>query len=126
MDVLIRFGFSIEEIKNMMDTNIDIDNINDEILMKLIAILKDNGCSDLKIKNILLANPFYLSKSVEGMENLVEAMKGIGLDYLEMIFESNPFILNMEKEDFVELVDKKKKEGFNEAEIKSFICYDLI
>ena len=58
MDVLIRFGFSIEDIKNMMDTNIEIDNINDNNLSMLINILKNIGCCDMQIKNILVANPF--------------------------------------------------------------------
>jgi len=62
MDVLIRFGFSIEEIKNMMDTNILIDTVKEDNLIELINILKRLGCKDSVIKNILVANPFYLNR----------------------------------------------------------------
>ena len=32
MDILIRYGFSIEEIKNMIDSNPDINNVDDSVI----------------------------------------------------------------------------------------------
>lgn len=126
MDVLIRFVFSIEEIKNMMDTNFEIDNIDDEILKKLIDILKMNKCSNDEVRNILISNPFYLSRNCTAVMGLIDEMKKFGLVSLNTIFDSNPFILNLEDSDFLELIRNKKSEGLNDLEIKDFICYDLV
>ena len=38
MDVLIRFGFTIDEIKNMMDANDEIDTVSDKDIYDLIEI----------------------------------------------------------------------------------------
>lgn len=126
MDVLIRFGFSIEEIKNMMDTNLDIDDIDDDVLKRLISILKENNCSEDEVRNILISNPFYLSRSCDEIVKLINAMKKFGLVSLNTIFDTNPFILNLEDNDLLELIRNKKSEGFNDLEIRDFICYDLV
>lgn len=126
MDILIKFGFSIEEIKNMMDTNLDIDNIDDEILKSLIDILKENACSEDEVRNILISNPFYLSRNYDTVVKLIDAMKDYGLVSLNTIFDTNPFILNLEDNDFLELIRNKKNEGLSDLEIKDFISYDLV
>lgn len=126
MDILIKFGFSIEEIKNMMDTNLDIDNIDDEILKSLIDILKENACSEDEVRNILISNPFYLSRNYDTVVRLIDAMKDYGLVSLNTIFDTNPFILNLEDNDFLELIRNKKNEGLSDLEIKDFISYDLV
>jgi len=126
MDVLIRFGFTIEEIKNMMDTNIEIDTIKDECLEELISILDCLGCSDIQIKNILIANPFYLNRDIEDVKELLKAVKKVGFTYLNVTFDSNPFLLNLDKDEFLGIVTKKHKEGLNDREIIDFINYELI
>lgn len=126
MDVLIRFGFSIEEIKNMMDTNLNIDNTADEELKKLIRILRENSCSEDEVKNVLISNPFYLSRNYYEIVKLIDVMKEFGLISLNTLFDSNPFILNLEEGDFLELIKNKQREGFNDIEIRDFICYDLV
>ena len=63
MDVLIRFGFTIDEIKSMMDANDEIETLPDKELYELIEILEKVGCETHHIKNIFLCNPFYLSRN---------------------------------------------------------------
>ena len=41
MDVLIRFGFTIDEIQSMMNTNDSIDTVSDKDIYELIDILKN-------------------------------------------------------------------------------------
>lgn len=126
MDVLIRFGFSIEEIKNMMDTNIEIDNIDDDNLNKLINILEEIGCKSMQIKNILVANPFYLNKKESDVKLLISKMYEIRLNNLQTIFDSNPFLLNFDVKEFEEIVKTKRDEGLDDTEIADFISYELI
>lgn len=126
MDVLIRFGFSIEDIKNMMDTNIEIDNIDDDDLSMLINILKEIGCNDRQIKNILVANPFYLNKKEENIRKLISKMEEINMNNLQTIFDGNPFLLNLSAIEFDEIIKCKTSEGLNDEEIIDFISYELI
>ena len=64
MDILIRYGFSIEEIKNMIDSNPDINNVDDSVIYTLIDVLGYCGCLSNHIKNIFillnLTRPFFL------------------------------------------------------------------
>ena len=51
MDTLIRFGFSIEEIQTMMNTNHSIEEISDNDILDLIDLLKEINCKEEQIKN---------------------------------------------------------------------------
>jgi len=126
MDVLIRFGFSIEEIKNMMDTNIWIDRINDQSLQNLITILEKINCTKQQIKNILIANPFYLNMEKEKVLDLLSVLKEMQFSNLNLLFDSNPFLINLTKEEFTNLVKKKSSEGLTLEEIKDYINYELV
>ena len=75
MDTLIRFGFSIEDIKSMMDTNHSIEEVSDNDIMDLITLLKENNCSNEQIENFLLCNPFFLSKNSKKMKQLIQKLK---------------------------------------------------
>ncbi len=126
MDILIRYGFSIEEIKNMMDTNIEIGNIEEENIERLITILEEIGCDSLQIKNILVANPFYLNRSLNDADSLIKEMLSFKIDNLQTIFDRNPFLLNLNVEDFKIIIDSKTSEGLKKEEIIDYISYELV
>lgn len=126
MDILIRFGFTIEEIKNMMDTNINIDNLDEKNIERLIIILTENNCSKKEIKNILISNPLYLNRSEKEITDLIKALKGFNINNLQTLFDSNPFILNLDKEELQFLIKTKISEGLTNEEVIDFICYELI
>lgn len=126
MDILIRFGFTIEEIKNMMDTNINIDNLDEKNIERLIIILTENNCSKKEIKNILISNPLYLNRSEKEITDLIKALKAFNIHNLQTLFDSNPFILNLDKEELQFLIKTKISEGLTNEEVIDFICYELI
>ena len=126
MDVLIRFGFTIEEIKNMMDTNDTIEMTPDQEIEKIIDILKKNGCEDKHIKNILLCNPFIITISLNKLTELIKKLKELGLTNLYTLFDSNPYLLNKTKEEIEKLYDKKSYEGLSQEEILDYIQYNII
>lgn len=119
MDVLIRYGFSIEEIKNMMDMNPEIEATEDKSIYKLIDILGAVGCLNNHIKNICTTNPFYLSSSIKNVESIIDKYKKIGLDNLYTIFDSNPYLLNMDQDIIDNLIKGLKKE-----EIQQLFYYE--
>ncbi len=126
MDVLIRFGFTIDEIKSMMDTNNLIDSVSDKDIYELIDILEKAGCQDSHIKNIFLCNPFYLTRDVLEVNHFIQKLYEIGLSSLFVLFDSNPYILNMSDRDLDQFYHEKIKEGMNKEEILDTINYSMV
>lgn len=126
MDALIRFGLSIEEIKNMMDANILIDGASTDILEKLIDALREIGCSSSQIKNILITNPFYLNRTNLEVSNLINVLRDMNFTNLDVVFDTNPFLLNFDGDEIKNIALDKKNEGLNDIELRDFIVYELI
>jgi len=126
MDVLIRFGFTIEEINNMMETNQSIDEISDNNINELINILKKINCTEKEIKNIISCNPFYLSKNIEDVKQLIKRLQEIGCTYLNLLLDTNPYLLNMEKIELDKLYNKKIHEGLSKEEIINYMNNNIV
>ena len=123
MDVLIRYGFSMEEIKNMMENNEEIQNIPDQNIYQLIDILGSVGCLSNHIKNIFISNPYSLSRNPKDIKKLIEILKEYKLTNLDILFDSNPYILNIGEHEIKKEYKQKEKEELNEDEIKDYFYY---
>lgn len=121
MDVLIQYGFSIEEIKIMMDANDRIESLPDKDIYDLIELLVQVGCDTHHIKNIFIGNPFYLSKNISDVKDLVIKLKEIGFQDLYILFDSNPYLLNILVDDLEKFYQAKISQGFQIDEIMSMI-----
>lgn len=117
MDALIRFGFSMEEIKDMMDTNDKIEETSDKNINELIEVLKAIGCTESQIKNIFLCNPFCLSKKVSIINSFIQKLKNMKCSFLSQVLDSNPYLLNIEIIDLEKWINMKKEEGLSNEEI---------
>ena len=126
MDVLIRYGFSIEEIKNIMDTNILMSNVLDSDIYTLIDILDNVGCINNQVRNIFICNPFYLSRNISDIKELINKLKEFGFTELNYLFDSNPYILNLNASDIECIYNEKKGIGMSDEEIRDYINYNVI
>lgn len=126
MDYLIRFGFSIDDIKNMMDTNIYIGNVSDSMIKQLITLLEKCSCSREQIRDILLCNPFYLSQGINNVKEIIEFLKKFGFKNLNQLFSLNPYLLNLGYSEILVVIDDLKKKNLNEKEIIDYFNYNLI
>ena len=126
MDSLIRFGFTIDEINILMDTNEDISLVSDNDVNEIIKLLKDNNCSNDIIKNIFICNPFIITNSIIDINIVIDKLKELGFKNINLLFDSNPYILNMSDKLIEKLYNKKKEEGLNKEEIIDFISYNVI
>ena len=54
MDVLTRYGFTFEELNYMLESNDDINKLNESDIYEKIDILGQVGCMSDHIKNIFL------------------------------------------------------------------------
>ena len=126
MDSLIRFGFTIEEINILMDTNEDISYVEDNDVNEIIKLFKDNNCSNDTIKNIFICNPFTITNSITDTNKIIDKLKELGFKNINLLFDSNPYILNMSDKLIEKLYNKKKEEGLEKSEILDFISYNLV
>ena len=126
MDSLIRYGFTIEDINILMDTNEDISLVSDNDVNEIIKILENINCDKDTIKNIFICNPFCLTNSVNELNKLIDKLKELGFKNINLLFNSNPYILNKSDKEIEKLYNKKKEEGLNKDEIIDFINYNTI
>lgn len=126
MDGLIRFGFTIEEINILMDSNEDISLISDNSVNEIIELLKDNNCSNNTIKNIFICNPFVITNNIIDTAKLINKLKELGFTNINLLLDSNPYILNISDKELEKLYNKKKDEGLKSSEIIDFISYNNV
>lgn len=126
MDGLIRFGFTIEEINILMDSNEDISLISDNSVNEIIKLLKDNNCSNNTIKNIFICNPFVITNNIIDTAKLINKLKELGFTNINLLLDSNPYILNISDKELEKLYNKKKDEGLKSSEIIDFISYNNV
>ena len=123
MDVLIRYGFSMEEIKNMMENNQEIESIPDKNIYDIIDLLGSCGCLSNHIKNIFYSNPFVLSRNPKEIKKLIDKLHDLNLTHLEIVFDSNPYLLNISSKEIQKIKKQKEKENIEEDEIKDYFYF---
>ena len=127
MDVLIRYGFSIEEITNMMDSNQEIEKIEDKDIYELIDILINIGCINSQIKNIFICNPFCISRNIIEIQKSIDKFKELKLDNLNIIFDSNPYLLNLDEKEIETIYNNLEKDSAKEEIYNYFYtCSNII
>ena len=126
MDMLIRYGFSIEEIKNMMDTNDELENVPDNNILELINILTGVGCHEEHIMNIFICNPLVLSSELSNIKKIIKKLNDLKLKHLYMVFDSNPYLLNMTVEDIENFYKEKIDSGLTAEEIADHFYHSII
>ncbi len=126
MDVLIQFGFSIEEIQNMLNTNVMIESVDDHDIYEVIDLLKRVGCRKEHIQNIFICNPFCITNSNSEMSELVEKLYEIGFRSLYTLFDSNPYLLNITARDMDLFYHSMLQEGMTKEYFFDYLNYHFI
>ena len=73
--------------------------------------LKNLGCDEIQIRNIISSNPNYLDKSNSDIEKLINKMKSFGFDSFNILFDGNPYILNFDAYEIENYINKRKENG---------------
>ena len=111
MTELYNLGLSDDTINSMIEINPSINDMdNDEILDKK-NILKEFNCSDIEISNIIGSNPNLLSRTNEEIYRIVDCLKKYGFSELNILFDSNPDILNLDSFEVDNYINNKKISG---------------
>lgn len=117
MEELYSIGISIETIKSMIEINRDIQNMTSSEVIEKIELLKLINCTDQQIINIISSNPLYLNKSKEDYLKLISYLSKLGFNTLNILFDSNPYILDLEQYEIEKYINEKQQEGYTYEEI---------
>jgi len=93
---LYDLGLSEETIKSMIELNPNLVDITEKELDNKLKILKTVNCSDNQIRNIIGSNSLYLDRTNEDILNLINYLLDKGFRTLNILFDSNPYILNLD------------------------------
>lgn len=107
------------EIKHILDMNNDIKLLNDSEIENNINLLRQIKCSDTQIKNIIITNPYFLSRSINDIVMLIKKLSLLGISDLNLTFDSNPYLLNKDIYEINKFISEK--EGMELEDIISLI-----
>lgn len=121
MQELYNIGISKITLKNMLEINPELKELsNNEILEKKI-ILRKIGCNDDQLLNIISSNSIFLSRTNGEIIKLIEYLKKLGFNHFNVLFDANPYILNLEPFE----IDNYIKNRINNGELFEEIIDDL-
>jgi hypothetical protein len=96
MEELYRMGISENTIKNMLELVPYISEMSEKEIKEKEIILKKVNCDENQVINIISSNPMYLDRTNDGVLKLISKLKSYGFSMLNILFDSNPYILNLE------------------------------
>ncbi|CDD29009.1 unknown [Clostridium sp. CAG:433] len=96
MEELYRIGISENTIKNMLELVPTISEMSEKEIKEKELILKKINCDENQIIDIISSNPMCLDKTNDIVLRLISKLKSYGFSMLNILFDSNPYILNLE------------------------------
>ena len=93
---LIELGVSENTILSMVELNPQIKDIGEIELKNKIEILKNINCSNTQIIDIITSNANFFNTIDDDNIKLINYLSELGFNCLNILFDSNPYILNLE------------------------------
>ena len=111
MEELFNLGISLTTLSSMYELNPEIKDMSNSEVKEKIAMLKLIKCSDNQIVNIITSNSLYLNKTKEEYLDLINYLTRLNFNTLNILFDSNPYILNLEPYEIENYINKKIQNG---------------
>ncbi len=108
---LYNIGISKETIKNMLETEPSINELTKIEIKEKITMLKELNCSNSQIVNIIGSNPRYLNRTTGEILKLIETLSNYGFRTLNILLETNPYILELEPFEINNYIEERKTKG---------------
>lgn len=108
---LYDIGISEETINHMIELFPEIKDLNEKEIEKKRLILEKIGCSDNQIINIIGSNPMYLTRTNEEIFKLLSKLIDLRFRNLNILFDSNPYILNLEPFEIDNYINNRLQKG---------------
>lgn len=120
MDSLLKV-FSEDEIVNIININPGIKDVCNSHIDSLIKVLEDLGLNNNVLKNVIMSNPFYLTRDLDDIVSLINCLNEYGVRNLNIIIDTYPLFLNLYKSDLDDFIEIKMSDGLNQDEIIEII-----
>ena len=111
MQELRNIGISDSTIKSMIELNREVLELSDNEVLEKEKILSDLDCDNIQILNIISSNPNFLARTSRNILELILYLKKLGFNCLNILFDSNPYILNLEPFEVQNYVSARIKNG---------------
>ncbi len=110
-EILRGLGISENTISQMEELCPNIKELSKEEIEKKIEKLKEMKCDDIQVRNIISSNAIYLDRSVTDVDKLINTMKDLGFDNLNILLDGNPYILNLDDFEIKNYITKREEKG---------------
>ena len=110
-EMLEKRGIGEKTISQMIEICPNIKELGDEEILQKIEILKKVNCDDIQIRNIVSSNPMYLDRSNTDVNKLINKMKDVGFSTLNILFDGNPYILNLDEFEIENYIKERENNG---------------
>ena len=117
MEELYNLEISDDTLKTMIEIVPDLMDISNEEVREKIVLLDGLDCSKKQQSIIIGSNPNYLLRTNEEVINLVNCLKKHGFTLLNILFESNPYILNLDPFEIDNYINDRINNGEDVASI---------
>ena len=112
-EILKKMGISQSTINQMLELAPNIKDLTKEDLRSRIDILKNIGCNYIQVRNIISSNANYLDKSISDINKLINTLQEYGFSNLNLLFDGNPYILNLDDFEIINYMEQRKENGEN-------------
>ena len=110
-EMLKKIGISEKTINQMEEICPNIKDLTKKEVLNKIEILKDINCDDIQIRNIVSSNAMYLDKSNTDINKLINELRKLGFDNLDLLFDGNPNILNLDDFEVRKYIKDREENG---------------
>lgn len=110
-EILKKIGISEKTINQMEEICPNIKDLTNEEVLSKIEILKNINCDDIQIRNIISSNAMYLDKSNTDINKLINELRKLGFDNLDLLFDGNPNILNLDDFEVRKYIEDRERNG---------------
>jgi len=111
IEILKNLGISEKTIKEMGEICPNIKELTIEEIEQKIEILKKLNCNEIQIRNIVSSNAMYLDRVNTDIYKLVEKLERLGFDTLNILFDGNPYILNLDVFEIENYIQARQENG---------------
>ncbi len=118
---LYNLGFAETNLKNMIDSNPEIIELEEIEIVRKIEYLKHVGCTEVQIKNILIGNPWYFSRILTDVMAMIQKLKDLKFEAIHLMIDSHPFLLNIDCFEIDDFIERKQEEGYEIDDILDMI-----
>ncbi len=117
------YNLEIDEntLLTMVEMNPELKELTNKEILDKVNLLEIINCNKRQIRNIISSNSLYLTRLNTDIKKLINYLLSVGFKDLNILFEANPYILNLDEFEVKDYIDKKIKSG----ELLSNIVDDL-